>query len=429
MIIIFFLNLVSCGSENNESAVPEVVTLQATVIQFSGVTLRGAVSNTGDTELTARGFCYGESGFDIRDNCEKVDSDQLGEFELLLDDLPPQSTFEYEAFARNSNGTEFGTRLTFTTGEQADWKLISEVDFEELNSINFINEMEGWIAGNNGKIFKSTDGGRNWIENRLRLPEDIIDNSFKKIHFKDQSNGWIVGSEGTLYFTNNADTGLDWDTSRNSAHQDVVNVEVVDDSLIVIRSPSELVLSTNGGMDWLYFNLSFTGGPESLYPSLTFPERNTLVVGNASTLFISNDLGENWNDITPEFLDKNGSEIEIILQSVFFLNDSNGWIIANFNEPNEITPDGFIAFTENRGEDWEIIFKDSDNDKISENTRKIYFIDETNGFILEGLLRTMDGGLTWQKSTSIANDLDDIYFLNSENIWGISDSKIFKYSN
>ena len=421
--------LISCGSENNEPELPEVKTLSATVFQFSSATLRGEVISSGDSGLISRGFCYGENDSEVRNNCVSVDSGRLGQYELELDDLPPETTFEYEGFARNSDGTGYGSRQAFSTGEQADWELISEIPFEDLNSINFINEREGWIAGSNGKIFKSVDSGENWTEHRVELSEDVIDRSFKKIHFTDSSNGWIVGSEGTFYITNNANSGFDWDTSRNSANQDVTDVEAADDSLVVIRSPFELVVSSNGGMSWLYFDLSFSGGPNSLFPALTFPSKNTLAISNGTALFISDDMGETWNNIKPEFSNTNGSEIEIFIQSVFFLNDRDGWILSRFNQPNDITEERFIAFTGNRGEKWEIIFIDAEGDKIGENTEKIYFFDENNGFILDRLLRTMDGGFTWQTSTSITTALDDIFFLNSENIWGISDSKIFKYSN
>lgn len=195
------------------------------------------------------------------------------------------------------------------------------------------------------------------------------------------------------------------------------------------ESEAPQVVSINGGMDWLYFDLFFTGGHESAYSSVTFPDRNTLVANGASTLFMSNDIGETWSDITPVFLDNDGTKIEIIIQSVFFLNENKGWIVANFNDPNENRLNRFVASTGDRGENWERIYTDTENDKIDENTKKIYFTDVNNGFVPENLLRTMDGGFTWQKSTSLVNKLDDFFFLDNENIWGISGSKIFKYSN
>ena len=33
-----------------------------------------------------------------------------------------------------------------------------------LRAVYFISETIGWVAGNAGVIFKTTDGGTNWIE-------------------------------------------------------------------------------------------------------------------------------------------------------------------------------------------------------------------------------------------------------------------------
>jgi hypothetical protein len=60
------------------------------------------------------------------------------------------------------------------------------IHFRELN---FIDNMYGWVIGNEGPVYGTTDGGENWI---LQF-RSYNDYRLWSIFMLDQSTGWIAG--------------------------------------------------------------------------------------------------------------------------------------------------------------------------------------------------------------------------------------------
>jgi len=417
-IIAILALLSSCGS-GNEVSLPEVETFQANVFNFSSATLRGEVFSRGGSELISRGFCYGETGTNIRNNCQAVEESLLGEFELEIEGLSHNSTFEFEAFAQNEDGRAFGSLQMFSTGEKPDWAFVSQISFEDVYSITFANEDLGWAAGNDGKIFITNNGGQNWAEGRVRVAEDLIDERLDKVHLINSSNGWAIGSEGTFYKTSNADTGFDWEAIQTGATEVFLGrVDFVGEDHIAFISDGNLFISTDSGETWTErptFQNTF---------KISFPNLNTLVVfEDRSEILLSRDLGRTWTDISTQIEASQGFEIGP--GGLDFINDDIGkGTIMNENSIIE------IISTDNGGGNWDIIYSDQ-NERVGVNTRNLYFIDENEGWIPEELLKTVDGGLTWQEETkqSGSRRIEEIFFLNRDNIWGRDGRLIFKYTN
>ena len=62
-----------------------------------------------------------------------------------------------------------------------------------FSSIWFVSADMGFIAGSNGKVFKTSNSGESW--------NDInsgTDKWLKSIFFVNESNGWIVGNDGVI---------------------------------------------------------------------------------------------------------------------------------------------------------------------------------------------------------------------------------------
>ena len=73
-----------------------------------------------------------------------------------------------------------------------------------LNSIFFLDENYGWVAGRSGRLAKTTDGGRTWkkateIRNEFKM-RDLV--------FTDRDHGWAVGDDGAILHT--PDGGATW---------------------------------------------------------------------------------------------------------------------------------------------------------------------------------------------------------------------------
>lgn len=97
----------------------------------------------------------------------------------------------------------------------------------------------------------------------------------------------------------------------------------------------------------------------------------------------------------------------IRLNSLFFVDDSHGWIPATY---------GVILHTTDAGESWTV-----QESNVFEELRSIHFIDSQNGWAVghEGTItRTTDGGNTWTPQNSgTSQQLNDVFFTSPANGW------------
>ena len=83
-----------------------------------------------------------------------------------------------------------------------------------MNCVFFADSLHGWIAGNDGKIFRSKDGGETWTF--CNLPPSIQDNNIRSLCFTNLDTGWAVGDMGLIH---TIDGGNSWNTdSLHSGH-------------------------------------------------------------------------------------------------------------------------------------------------------------------------------------------------------------------
>lgn len=100
------------------------------------------------------------------------------------------------------------------------------IEDEAINSVIFINNHTGWIAGYNmpdsigvGVIKKTTDGGSTWIDQISGTEQYLL-----SISFKDSSNGRVVGGNGTILKTTNS--GSTWSVEVSGTTKDLNKIIV-----------------------------------------------------------------------------------------------------------------------------------------------------------------------------------------------------------
>ena len=60
--------------------------------------------------------------------------------------------------------------------------------YDDLFSVSFPTEKEGWACGRWGTILHTADGGKTWIRQNSGT-----DFTLSSIYFVDSKNGWAVG--------------------------------------------------------------------------------------------------------------------------------------------------------------------------------------------------------------------------------------------
>lgn len=69
------------------------------------------------------------------------------------------------------------------------WNPVSAFTLTDLNDLYFLNPSEGWICGEQGKVFHTTDGGLSW-----KVENTHSNGSLRKIMFRDPKQGLTVGA-------------------------------------------------------------------------------------------------------------------------------------------------------------------------------------------------------------------------------------------
>jgi len=193
-----------------------------------------------------------------------------------------------------------------TTNGGSNWQLksvptslpygyyLNDVFFIDAN-IGFAVGGGGNIGGAYGSIFKTTDGGENWVE------QIALSANYKSIAFLDEQNGIAVGRWGY--------SGI-----------------------------PTIVRTTDGGINWSNVFQQWPGGS---FNSVALINSNyAWVVGgfglSEGTILFSSDNGQNWS---PQ------GEYLSILNDIYFINSSTGWAVGD-NGTILHTTNGGVSFVD-----------------------------------------------------------------------------------
>lgn len=105
------INNIDGGSSHVNTSI--VVTGIASDITATSAIISAEITSGGDLSVTSRGFVYGTSESDLSQTVT-VDG-SLGLYMATLNDLIPNTTYYYKAYATNVLGTAYGDIMTFTT--------------------------------------------------------------------------------------------------------------------------------------------------------------------------------------------------------------------------------------------------------------------------------------------------------------------------
>ena len=78
-----------------------------------------------------------------------------------------------------------------------------------LFDVYFSDPSTGWVVGNAGAIYQTTNGGNQWIDRTLPCALTCTKlTDLLRVRFTDPQHGWIVGERGMVYRT--IDSGFTW---------------------------------------------------------------------------------------------------------------------------------------------------------------------------------------------------------------------------
>ena len=235
--------------------------------------------------------------------------------------------------------------IYFSAGySQGSWELlIPSGTSNQMVSLYFLDELNGWSVGQYGTITKTTDGGLNWEIVRIEYLTDLTD-----VYFPTTTVGYIVGEDGLILKTDNG--GMSWNKQDNAFSNNLNRVRFRDTENGWAVGEAGLILHTsNGGDTWTQ---QTSGAQYSLY-GIEIPDgQQVWIVGEDNALLVTDDDGATWQKIDPQYSNPLGDNIDYNYRDIYFANDSAGWACGNYYEKTHANRGPFIAQTLDAGKNW-----------------------------------------------------------------------------
>lgn len=270
---------------------------------------------------------------------------------------------------------------------QSGWTLLRETGSGDLVAAYFTSPERGWVAGDDGYLASTQDGGKTWETYPLKTRENI-----NEIYFRNNDNGYIVAGR-KLYLTKNA--GQSWEETfivKPGTFKDAVpeflSIRFADKkrgiavgSLLKTIRGEEVVVDSlamrteDGGDTWTRMILPAKG---ELFHLDYNGSSHAWIVGDGGVILASTDGGRNWV--------RQNSGTKLPIYNVDFRDDLEGYAVGK---------SGTALRTDDGGTTWQKVATGS-----NETFMRVDFADDKNGWIVGyrgTILKSSDKGKTWVK--------------------------------
>jgi photosystem II stability/assembly factor-like uncharacterized protein len=246
----------------------------------------------------------------------------------------------------------------------------------------FADARNGWMVGELGRIFHTTDGGETWERQDAQTKRPFL-----AITCIDPKRAWIAGKEGIVYATQ--DGGTSWALQKTGSSRHVFTIQFVTAQRGHAAGDfGTMVHTEDGGATWTVervppevqlpdsaLDMGVDPGDVNLYALSYGDADHVWAVGEFGTVMASEDGGRSWK--------QQRAPIETTLFGVHFTDAQHGWAVGT----------DVIIRTEDGGTTWT-------PQKPPVTQRSLYdvFVEGRNGWIVGGagtVLKSTDGGSTW----------------------------------
>jgi photosystem II stability/assembly factor-like uncharacterized protein len=272
-----------------------------------------------------------------------------------------------------------------------------------LNAIAFGDAQNGWAVGAPGVILHTSDGGLTWRRQSAPglEPAPVVNPqgpNLADVAAVGANHAWLVvgGTEGVIYATD--DGGVHWRRQRSG--RPPLALITFADTRHGWAAGNGIMRTTDGGVHWtqVFPSSSATVG------GLTCTDAGHVWATRGDAVLSSSDGGRTWRSarVDPHFS----------LGAIEFTDAQHGWALGEDDSP-DANPDGnppaIVMRTSDGGRSWQ----EQRFGVTDPNTKRILyalaFANSTDGWVLgydfdgssDGpyptvLLRTIDGGASWQ---------------------------------
>ncbi len=281
-------------------------------------------------------------------------------------------------------------------------------NFYNFDDIKFVNDTVAWVCDIAGNIYKTSDGGLTWSNQKNQSGT-----SFRCLAFIDDQKGfagtlgpgsWVNSTSDTVVMYSTIDGGDNWipvtNIPNNLPIKGLCGMQTVGNNTIFAvgryDGPAVVLKTTDAGANWVSYDTD--GLAESLVDVHFFDNDTGLVCGrdlnDSSIILYTTDGGENFTTVANEVGDH--------IWKLFFLDRYIGYAqISIYNSGSR-----YFMKTVDGGLTWSKVFYTTDEFV----GLGIGFFNESIGWAAgegEFTYETRDGGATWDKIRMDNGNYDD----------------------
>ena len=352
IILMVTITLLSC---KKEKPIPPTVKIfdESIAINTTKASVSAEVTDQGSSEVKSRGFLYGLPG-------ERIDTifcgSGMGVFSADFNNLTPNTSYVYEAFARNDAGFGLSGKVTFTT---------QDYDLPKVNTLE-ISNLGATTATISGAV--TNDGGAS-ITNRGVC--------WDSNHTPSLSDHFVVAGEGLGNFTCNLTNLVPNTTYRVRAYATNIKGTAYGEEVIfsthqmqnyytisLSSNPNNGGLVVGGGAFQEGQSCTVEATPNDGYNFTNWTENDNVVSNDAQYTFTVNgnrNLVANFNVLTPTIYNINvsanpldggtvtgGATYQLGQTCQVTAIANNGFVFTNWTENgNEVSTNANYSFTVN----------------------------------------------------------------------------------
>jgi photosystem II stability/assembly factor-like uncharacterized protein len=293
----------------------------------------------------------------------------------------------------------------------AQWSQVNIGTIIELRAITFASQSVGYIVGDSGAVFKTTNSGMTWT----RLTTTGVNVTLRALSFVNENVGVVVGDNATILRT--TDGGTTWTRQTPAPLENMPftgslrGVSFINATTGWISG--ELVgliqKTTDGGATW-----TTQAGQRSLttrdITGIQFRNANLgYAIARGGFFYRTTNGSTTWQESRPY-----GSSGNPRTQNLFFTTDTTGFVVGS----PQSAPSAFVARTttgDTAASAWTVQMTPlarigNDDPRLM----SVHFADMNNGVICSRrgfLLRTTNAGTTWTQETNPAGtgDLNGVW--------------------
>ena len=205
------------------------------------------------------------------------------------------------------------------------WKKAAFVTRDSLTDLYFANERVGWLLAQrdplklesnerSSYLLNTNDGGVTWRPVFLNTVD--VNTRFTRMVFANPQHGWVVGETGAIFAT--SDGGARWLPQRSATKHLLLGGAFANDDRGLIVGAGATIMQSDVDAVW---RLAAPARVESArLNAVTIAGNSAWTVGNAGQILASTNGGRSWS--------RQSSNVAADLLDVKFIDAHEGWAVG-----------------------------------------------------------------------------------------------------